>query len=73
MAETTYTLKIEGMMCEGCSSSVRESLEDLGATQASANHETASATATFAEPVTEEQLAEAVDDAGFKLIEVTQA
>jgi len=68
----TYNLKIEGMMCDGCSSSVREALEDLGATAASADHETASAQATFEAPVTQEALAEAIDDAGFKLVEVVE-
>ncbi len=63
---TKTTLKIEGMMCEGCVKSVRESLEGIdGVSSADVNLKKGTATVTH-EDVSEDVLVRAVVDAGFR-------
>ena len=64
MAKTT--LKIEGMMCEGCVSNVQKALEGLaGVTAVEVSLKKGTATVTH-EGVSDEDMIAAVVDAGFR-------
>lgn len=64
------TLKIEGMTCNHCVMSVTKELEKLpGASNVAVD--LASASAHLSTDATDEQLAEAVDEAGYKLVSVS--
>lgn len=59
------TIKVEGMMCEGCVKSVKESLEKVpGITSVEVNLK--KGTAVVQGEATEEALIKAVVDAGFR-------
>lgn len=65
------TLKIEGMTCGHCVMSVTKELEKVpGAANVQVDLASASAHLTTDGSVTDAQLAEAVDEAGYKLISV---
>ena len=65
------SLKIEGMTCGHCVMSVTKELEKVpGATNVSVDLASATAHVTTDGSVTDAQLAEAVDEAGYKLISV---
>ena len=62
------TIKIEGMMCGHCSGRVKKALEDMaGVETAEVSHETGMATVTLNGDVSDEALAKAVTDAGYKV------
>jgi len=64
-------LKIEGMTCNHCVMSVTKELEKLpGAANVSVDLASATAHITTDDSVTDAQLAEAVDEAGYKLVSV---
>ncbi len=65
----SQTLKIEGMHCASCVSSVQESLEQLeGVEQANVNLATESATVTYSGHLTWNDFDQAVERAGYKLL-----
>lgn len=63
------TLKVEGMSCGHCEMSVREELEELeGVSSARADHTTGEVRVAYDEErVTDEQLREAIEEAGYSL------
>jgi copper chaperone CopZ len=64
-----HTLEIDGMHCEHCVAAVRSTLESLEAlTVQDVEVGTAEVTYDPAE-ITTDQLAEAIDDAGFELVQ----
>lgn len=60
---------IEGMTCGHCESAVTKSLSDLNLTEISVSSTTGKA--SFAGEVDQAALAAAIDDAGYKLISVS--
>ena len=64
----TKTMNIEGMMCGHCSGRVKKALEAVaGVETAEVSHETGTAEVTLRGDVSDEALAEAVTDAGYKV------
>lgn len=62
------TIRIEGMMCGHCSGRVKKALEAVaGVETAAVSHETGMATVTLNGHVSDEALAKAVTDAGYKV------
>ncbi len=62
------TIKIEGMMCGHCSGRVKKALEAMaGVETAEVSHETGMAEVTLNGHVSDEALAKAVTDAGYKV------
>ena len=62
------TIKIEGMMCGLCSGRVKKALEAVaGVETAEVSHETGMAEVTLRGDVSDEALAKAVTDAGYKV------
>lgn len=62
------TIKIEGMMCGHCSGRVKKALEAVaGVETAEVSHETGTAEVTLRGHVSDEALAKAVTDAGYKV------
>lgn len=62
------TIKIEGMMCGHCSGRVKKALEAVaGVEAAEVSHETGMAEVTLRGDVSDEALAKAVTDAGYKV------
>jgi len=65
-------LKLEGMTCGHCVMSVTKELSKLdGAADVQVDLATQSAHLTLADSVTEAQITEAIDEAGYKLISVS--
>lgn len=65
-------LKIEGMTCGHCVSSVTKELEKVaGVSEVSVDLATASAHISAENSVSQEQLQAAIDEAGYKLISVS--
>ena len=64
----TIVLKVSGMSCGGCVASVTKVLQELaGVTKAEVSLEKAEATVSYdAGKVGREQMAQAIDDAGFE-------
>lgn len=66
MAEKNYTVK--GMTCGHCEASVKEEIGEIsGVTDVTASHETGAVTVS-GENFTDEQVAEAVKEAGYELV-----
>ena len=64
----TKTISITGMMCPHCSGRVQKALAAIeGVSEASASHETGTATVTLTAEVSDEALAAAVTDAGYEV------
>ena len=62
------TIRIEGMMCGHCSGRVKKALEAVaGVETAEVSHETGMAAVTLRGDVSDETLAKAVTDAGYKV------
>lgn len=62
------TIRIEGMMCGHCSGRVKKALEAVaGVETAEVSHETGTAEVTLNGHVSDEALAKAVTDAGYKV------
>ncbi len=63
---TKTTLKIEGMMCEGCAKSVKDGLEKVGGVQSVEVNLKKGTAAVVHEGASDEALIAAVVDAGFR-------
>lgn len=63
-------LKIEGMSCMHCRQHAEDALNALEGVTASVDLETAEATVTLSAPVTDEQLKQAVRDAGYTVTDI---
>ena len=64
----TKEVTIQGMMCAMCEKHVKESLEKLeGVESAAASHEKGTATLVLSGEVSDEAIAKAVEDAGYKV------
>ncbi len=63
-------LKIEGMMCPMCEKHVKNALEALEGVSAVPNKDTKEAVVTLTKEVSNEALKEAVEQAGYKVLEV---
>ena len=64
-------LIIEGMMCAHCQAHVEKALTALGGvTAAKADLEGKCATVTLAAPVSDEELKEAVEQAGYEVVSI---
>lgn len=62
------TIRIEGMMCGHCSGRVKKALEAVaGVETAEVSHEIGMAAVTLNGHVSDEELAKAVTDAGYKV------
>ena len=63
------TLKIEGMMCPHCEMHVKKALEALPqVVEAKASHDSGEAVVKLSADVSDDVLAAAVEDAGYKVI-----
>jgi Cu2+-exporting ATPase len=72
MAETTKTMKIEGMMCGHCEARVKKTLEAIpGVAAAEVSHETGTAVVTLTQPVEDQVLSDAVNAQDYKVLSVT--
>jgi copper chaperone CopZ len=71
VSDTTHSFTVEGMTCGHCVAAVREELEQLpGVTSVQVELETGAVVLDGTEPLTTEVLAAAVDEAGYRLVEV---
>ena len=62
------TMKIEGMMCPHCETTVKKTLEAIdGIESAEVSHEKGSAVLTMSKNVEDSVLKKAVEDAGYKV------
>lgn len=62
------TMKIEGMMCPHCETTVKKTLEAIdGVESAEVSHEKGSAVLTMSKNVEDSVLKKAVEDAGYKV------
>ena len=67
----TKTLNIEGMMCAHCVAHVEKALSALGGvTSAKADLEKKQATVTLAAPVSDQELKDAVNEAGYEVVSI---
>lgn len=67
MSDVTKNYQVEGMTCGHCEQSVQEEVgEILGVTDVRASHETGTVSVSGA-GFTDEQIAEAVEEAGYSL------
>ena len=71
-AGTHVTLLIEGMMCEHCVAHVTEALESLPGVTAEVSLEQKSATVTMRQPVSGQALKQAVEEAGYSVLSITE-
>ena len=67
---THVSLQISGMTCGHCEMSVGKELKNIGAENVSVSSANGTAEADFAGAVSEEQLREAVSEAGYELVSV---
>lgn len=66
MERRSYT--IEGMSCTGCEENVEESVGNVpGVTGAEADHESGTLTVESEDNVREDQVTDAVEDAGYRV------
>lgn len=71
MSDTTHRFTVAGMTCGHCVAAVREELEQLpGVTSVQVELESGAVVLDGTEPLTTEVLAAAVDEAGYRLVEV---
>lgn len=64
-ASESCSINVEGMHCNACEKLVSTALEDRGASNVVANHETG--VVTFDGALSQDTIAEAIAEAGFKL------
>ena len=68
MAEVTFNMQIEGMMCPHCEARVKKALEAIeGVQEAKVSHQEGSAVVKAASSVTKDELTKAVTDAGYEV------
>lgn len=60
-------IKVTGMSCQHCVSAVKGALEELGLTSVVVDLDSGVATFTPTTAFSQEQIAEAIDDAGFEV------
>ena len=65
------TLHIEGMTCEHCVNRVAEALNSIDGVSAKVNLHKKNATVSFDRPVEEETLCSAVENAGYRVLSVS--
>lgn len=65
------TLHIEGMTCEHCVNRVAEALNSIDGVSAKVNLHKKNATVSFDRPVEEETLCSAVEEAGYRVLSVS--
>ena len=66
-------VKIKGMTCSHCTGRVEKMLKAIdGVENASADLENGSAVMNLASPVSDDLIREAVDDAGYAVLEITE-
>lgn len=63
-------INVEGMTCASCSAHVEKELVKLGGKEVNVNPVTGKAFLEVEDSITEEQLKEAVEEAGYKPLEV---
>lgn len=68
---THVSLQISGMTCGHCEMSVGKELKNIGGENVVVSSATGTAEADFANAVSKETLAEAVSEAGYELVSVT--
>ncbi len=67
----TKTMKIEGMMCPHCEARVKKTLEGIeNVESADVSHADGTAVVTFTTPIADEILKNAVEEQGYKVIEI---
>ena len=67
----TKTMKIEGMMCPHCEARVKKTLEEIaGVESADVSHETDTAVVTLGADVADDILKNAIEEQGYKVIEI---
>ncbi len=65
------TIKIEGMMCGHCESTVKKALLKIdGVSEAEVSHETGTAVVTLNAPVLDEVFRIAIENVDFKVLEI---
>ncbi|MFM5951483.1 MAG: heavy-metal-associated domain-containing protein [Micrococcales bacterium] len=68
---THISLQISGMTCGHCEMSVGKELKNIGAENVVVSSATGTAEADFASPIDRAKLEEAVSEAGYQLVSVT--
>ena len=68
---THVSLQISGMTCGHCEMSVGKELKNIGAENVVVSSATGTAEADFATPIDRAKLEEAVSEAGYQLVSVT--
>ena len=66
----SLTMKIGGMRCENCRRSVTSALNALDGVSAKVSLENGTASVSFENPVSDEVLTQAVESAGFDMLEI---
>ena len=66
----SLTVKISGMRCENCRRSVTAALDALDGVAAKVSLENGTARVSFERPLSDEELAQAVESAGFDVLEI---
>lgn len=66
----SLTIKISGMRCENCRRSVTSALNALDGIAAKVSLESGTASVSFERPVSDEVLTQAVESAGFDVLEI---
>ena len=64
------TMVIEGMSCSHCSGRVEKALNQLEGVTAQVNLETKTAAIQLSQPVSDDQLKKAVEDAGYEVVSI---
>ena len=70
---THVSLQISGMTCGHCEMSVGKELKNIGGQNVIVSAATGTAEADFAAPIDQTKLEEAVSEAGYQLVSVTNA
>ncbi|HBM80342.1 MAG: cation transporter [Clostridiales bacterium] len=63
-------ISIEGMSCEHCVKHVKEALEEIGAKKVSVSLRKKAAEAEIGEGITDEKIKQAVEDAGYEVVNI---
>ena len=64
------TIVIKGMSCGHCAARVEKSLNKINGIEAKVDLESRTAKLNLTEPVTNQQIIDAVDDAGYEVVEI---
>lgn len=66
----SMTVRIGGMRCENCRRSVTAALDALDGVAAKVSLENGTARVSFERPLSDEELAQAIESAGFDVLEI---